>query len=341
LLFVALTSFTGTLTSPKPTVPDQIALGIPLGSHVVPVPSKTPTSKRRIEVEGAGGSVRQLTLSNLDKVLYPEVGFTKAGVVDYYARIAPVLLPHVQDRAVTMVRYPDGVDGGSFFEKRCPSHAPEWVRTADVDGLHACVVDDLATLVWVANLAALELHVLQATASDPDHPTAVVFDLDPGPPATIVDCCRVGLDLRALLERLGLETVVKTSGSKGLHLAVPIHGASADDTKDFARALGQLLAKNDPERVTIVMERAERRGKVLVDWSQNDRHKTTVAPYSLRARPRPQVSTPISWDEATAVAGGGDAGALVFEAPDVLERVDQQGDLYAQDPSAQELPTLA
>jgi bifunctional non-homologous end joining protein LigD len=307
-----------------------------LGSHVVPVPSKA--TKTVIEVEGAGGAARQLTMSNLDKVLYPEVGFTKAAVVDYYVRIAPVLLPHLRDRAVTMVRYPDGVDGGSFFEKRCPSHAPEWVRTAAVDGLHACMIDDLATLVWVANLAALELHVLQATATHPDVPTAVVFDLDPGPPATIVDCCRVGLALRELLDRLGLESVVKTSGSKGLHLAMPVHGASADETKDFARALGQLLAKSDPERVTIVMERAERRGKVFVDWSQNDRHKTTVAPYSLRARSRPQVSTPVSWDEVALVAGGADPASLSFETADVLERVERLGDLYAQDPDAQELP---
>jgi bifunctional non-homologous end joining protein LigD len=307
-----------------------------LGSHVVPVPSKA--TKTVIEVEGAGGAARQLTMSNLDKVLYPEVGFTKAAVVDYYVRIAPMLLPHLRDRAVTMVRYPDGVDGGSFFEKRCPSHAPEWVRTAAVDGLHACMIDDLATLVWVANLAALELHVLQATATHPDVPTAVVFDLDPGPPATIVDCCRVGLALRELLDRLGLESVVKTSGSKGLHLAMPVHGASADETKDFARALGQLLAKSDPERVTIVMERAERRGKVFVDWSQNDRHKTTVAPYSLRARSRPQVSTPVSWDEVALVAGGADPASLSFETADVLERVERLGDLYAQDPDAQELP---
>jgi bifunctional non-homologous end joining protein LigD len=307
----------------------------------VPVPSKTPSSKSRIEVEGAGGSVRQLTLSNLDKVLYPEVGFTKAGVVDYYARIAAVLLGHLQDRAVTMVRYPDGVDGGSFFEKRCPSHAPAWVRHEDVDGIDACVIDDLATLVWVANLAALELHTLQATATHPDRPTAVVFDLDPGPPATIVDCCRVALDLRAAFDRLDLTTVVKTSGSKGLHMAVPISGASAEEAKDFARALGQLLAKNDPERVTIVMERAERRGKVFVDWSQNDRHKTTIAPYSLRARPRPQVSTPVAWDEVAAVADGANPTTLTFEAADVLARVDRLGDLYAQDPTAQELPALA
>jgi bifunctional non-homologous end joining protein LigD len=212
------------------------------------------------------------------------------------------------------------------------------VRTAAVDGLHACMIDDLATLVWVANLAALELHVRQATATHPDVPTAVVFDLDPGPPATIVVCCRVGLALRELLDRLGLESVVKTPGSKGLHLVMPIHGASADETKDFARALGQLLAKSDPERVTIVMERAERRGKVFVDWSQNDRHKTTVAPYSLRARSRPQVSTPVSWDEVALVAGGADPASLSFETADVLERVERLGDLYAQDPDAQELP---
>ncbi len=312
----------------------------------MPVPSKatrsrTPASKSRIEVAGADGTVRQLTLSNLDKVLYPEVAFSKAGVVDYYARVAPVLLPHLRDRAVTLVRYPDGVDAGSFFEKRCPPHAPDWVHHEDVDGIDACIVDDLATLVWIANLAALELHTLQATATHPDQPTAVVFDLDPGPPATIVDCCRVALDLRAALERLGLATVVKTSGSKGLHLAVPVHGTSAEETKGFARALGQLLAKSDPERVTIVMERAERRDRVFVDWSQNDRHKTTVAPYSLRARPRPQVSTPVSWDEVTSVADGADPTALVFEAPDVLARVERLGDLYAQDPSAQELPALA
>jgi bifunctional non-homologous end joining protein LigD len=312
----------------------------------VPTPSKpsrsnSAPSKSRIEVEGAGGAVRQLTVSNLDKVLYPEVGFTKAAVVDYYARIAPVLLPHLRDRAVTMVRFPDGVDGGSFFEKRCPRHAPEWVRRADVDGITACIVDDLATLVWVANLAALELHVLQATATQPDVPTAVVFDLDPGAPANIADCSRAALALRATLDRLGLFAVVKTSGSKGLHLAVPIHGATADETKELALALGQLLAKNDPEHVTVVMSRDERPGKVFVDWSQNDRHKTTIAPYSLRARPRPLVSTPVSWDEVTAVADGGDVGSLTFAADDVLERVERFGDLYAQDPGAQELPTLA
>ena len=194
------------------------------------------SSKTNITVEG-----RELTISNLEKVLYPEVGFTKAGVVDYYARIAPAMLPHLARRAVTMVRWPDGVDGPSFFEKRCPSHAPDWVHTAAIDPdragpLIACVVDDKATLVWMANLAALELHTLQATVDDPEHPTSVVVDLDPGPPAGVLDCCRVALDLKAMLDRLGLTSVVKTSGGKGLHLAVPATGATAETTKTFARA---------------------------------------------------------------------------------------------------------
>ncbi len=194
-------------------------------------------SKTVIEVADANGTSRQLTLTNLDKVLYPEVGFTKAAIVDYYARIAPVMLPHLRRRVVTMVRYPNGVDEASFFEKRCPPHAPAWVATAELDGLEGCVVDDLPTLVWMANLAALELHTHQATVDDPEHPTAIVFDLDPGPPAGILDCCRVALDLREMLSGLGLQTLVKTSGSKGLHLAVPIRGATADDDEGLrARA---------------------------------------------------------------------------------------------------------
>ena len=286
-------------------------------------------SKTVIEVADAGGATRQLTLTNLDKVLYPEVGFTKAAIVDYYARIAPVMLPHLRRRIVTMVRYPNGVDEASFFEKRCPPHAPAWVATAELDGLEGCVVDDLPTLVWMANLAALELHTHQATVDDPDRPTAIVFDLDPGPPAGILDCCRVALDLKDMLGGLGLQILVKTSGSKGLHLAVPIRGATADDTKDFARALGQLLAKEDPERVTIVMNRDLRAGKVFVDWSQNDRAKTTVAVYSLRARERPTASTPLRWEEVERAAEDGDAEALQFEADDVLARVGEHGDLFA------------
>jgi len=304
----------------------------PLGSQSVAEPSKTVT-----EIDG-----RRLTLSNLGKVMYPAAGFTKAAVVDYYARVAPALLPHLRGRPLTMVRWPDGVDGPSFFEKRCPPHAPEWVHTATVgDDLVQCVIDDVASLIWVANLASLELHTLQATVEDPEHPPSLVLDLDPGPPAGILDCCRVALELRAVLDRLGLIAVVKTSGGKGLHLALPVRGATADETKGFARALGQLLAKDDPKRVTIVMAREQRRGRVFVDWSQNDRHKTTVSVYSLRARERPFVSTPVSWDEVSQALDSGDAAALEFEATDVLDRVARLGDLYEPNLTVQqELPVL-
>ena len=301
-----------------------------------------PSSKTVIEVAAADGTVRRLTLTNLEKVLYPEASITKAGVVDYYARIAPVMLPHLRDRVVTMVRYPNGVDDESFFEKRCPPHAPEWVHTAVLDGLEGCVIDDLPTLVWVANLAALELHTHQARVADPDHPTAVVFDLDPGAPAGILDCCGVALELRDLLRDLGLASLVKTSGSKGLHLAVPVRDATAEATKDFARAIGQLLAKQDPEGVTVVMNRELRAGKVFVDWSQNDRHKTTVTAYSLRARARPMVSAPVTWDEVEAALAAGETDALDFEADEVIERVARLGDLFAPGTaSEQRLPVVA
>jgi bifunctional non-homologous end joining protein LigD len=300
-------------------------------------------SKTAIEVPSADGTIRRLTLSNLEKVLYPAVGFTKAAVVDYYARIAPVMLPHLARRAVTMVRWPNGVEGQSFFEKRCPPHAPDWVTTARAEGdLTGCVVDDLPTLVWVANLAALELHTHQATVDDPDHPTSLVLDLDPGAPANVIDCCRVALDVREMLGQLGLEAVVKTSGSKGLHLAVPVHGTTADATKDFARALGQLLATRDPDRVTIAMARDQRAGRIFVDWSQNDRHKTTVTAYSLRARPRPTVSAPLTWDEVSDALDGGAPEALELDAATVLERVERIGDPYATNLTMeQELPALA
>ena len=287
---------------------------------------------------------RQVRLSNLDKLMYPEAGYTKAQVVDYYARIGPVMVPHLADRAVTMVRWPDGVEGGSFFEKRCPGHAPEWIRRTDFDpDLTQCVIDDLPSLVWAANMASLELHTLQARTRKPDQPTAMVFDLDPGAPAGILDCCRVGLELRDVLADLGLESVVKTSGSKGLHLAVPLNtgGVTADDTKEFALAIGQLLAKRDRKQVTTNMNKAERRGKVFVDWSQNDRHKTTVCAYSLRGRPRPLVSTPVTWDEVSDALEGNDPDALTFEAPDVLDRVGQMGDVYLPNLELeQELPAL-
>lgn len=300
-------------------------------------------SKTVIEVAGAGGVERRLTLSNLDKVLYPATGFTKAGVIDYYARVAPVMLPHLTRRALTMVRWPDGVEGPSFFEKRCPGHAPEWVVTAPAEGgIEGCVVDDLATLTWVANLAALELHTHQATVDAPDHPTSLVLDLDPGAPADVLDCARVALELESVLDELRLTSVVKTSGSKGLHLAVPVRGATADTTKTFARALGQLLAARDPERVTIAMAKEQRGGRVFLDWSQNDRHKTTAAAYTLRAQPRPMVSAPLTWDEVSDALDAADPTAFAHDSASVLRRVEQMGDPYAANlDTDQELPVLA
>src|SRR6478736_4526331 len=263
---------------------------------------------------------RTLTLSNLDKVLYPATGLTKAGVVDYYARIAPVMLAHVHDRPLTLVRYPNGVEAPSFFEKRRPPHTPDWIPSGGELGSVLC--EEPAALVWLANLAALELHTHQHRESAPDLPTAVVLDLDPGPPATVLDCARVALDVRAVLERLGLHAAIKTSGSKGLHLAIPVAVGTAtdEDTKSFALALGRILAEAAPDRVTTVMAKERRPGKVFVDWSQNDRHKTTVAPYSLRARPRPTVSTPLQWSEVEAALDAADASRLEFESDAVLTR---------------------
>lgn len=284
---------------------------------------------------------RELTLSNLDKVLYPAAGLNKAGVIGHYARLAPAMLPHLRRRALTLVRYPDGVDAESFFEKRCPPSAPPWVLTGGELG--SCVAEEPATLVWLANLAALELHTHQHTIDD-SHPTSVVFDLDPGEPATVLDCARVALDLRSMLDRLGLVSVAKTSGAKGIHVAVPIVGSGHDDdrTKRFALALGRLLSNGAPDRVTVAMAREQRRGRVFVDWSQNDAHKTTVAAYSLRARPRPTVSTPVSWDEVSDGLDAGDPELLTFETDEVSERVARHGDLYARNlTEEQALPDLA
>lgn len=285
---------------------------------------------------------RSLALTNLDKVLYPGAGFTKAAVIDYYTRVAPVLLPHLRGRELTMVRWPDGVDGPSFFEKRVPPHAPEWLHRAESEpGLEQPVVDDLPSLVWVANLAALELHTRQSTASAPDAPTSLVLDLDPGAPAGLLECAEVALELRDLLTGLGLAAVVKTSGSKGLHVGVPVEGATSDETKALARALGRLLQKRHPDRITTTMRKELRAGRVFVDWSQNDRHKTTVAAYSLRATPRPTVSTPLAWPEVADAVTTGNADRLVFEAPDVLVRVASDGDLYADNlAGGQRLPVL-
>ncbi len=283
----------------------------------------------RVEVSIGG---RTLSLSNLDKVMYPEVGFTKAQVIDYYARIAPVMVPHVSDRCMTLRRWPDGVDGGSFFNKRCPSHRPDWLGTSlgpgDRNGeIDYCRLDEPAALVWTANMAALELHAPMARADDLENPAILVFDLDPGPPATVVECCVVALRLRQVLASVGLEAFPKTSGSKGLQVYVPLNAShSHRHASQFALAVGQLLARELPDRVLVEMNKRLRAGKVFVDWSQNSRHKTTVAAYSLRARPRPTVSTPLDWDE---VAAGSDGAPLTFEAADVLDRAADRGDLFA------------
>ena len=279
---------------------------------------------------------REIVLTNLDKLLYPHARFTKREVIEYYYGVAAVLTGHLRGRALTLVRTPDGVDGESFFEKRIPEHAPAWVHRADVrhgaETIRFVVCDDAATLVWLAQLAALELHPSLALAATPDRPTAIVFDLDPGPPATIVECCRVALLLRAMLDGLGLRVFPKTSGSKGLQLYLPLNGAEAsfDAAKGFSRAVAEVLAREEPALVVAAQAKARRRGKVLVDWYQNDRSKTTVAAYSLRARPRPTVSTPLAWDEVEACAEQGDPRALVFEAPQVLERVARRGDLFGE-----------
>jgi len=270
---------------------------------------------------------RQVKLSNLDKVLYPEVGFAKRDVIEYFARIAPTVLPHLEGRALTLKRYPNGVQANYFYEKNAPSHRPEWVKTARVGDIDYVVVDDEATLVWLANLADLELHTSLALATDPERPTLVAFDLDPGPPATVVECCQVALLLRGMFAGLGLECFAKTSGSKGMQVYVPINGdATFAQTKSFAKAVAELLAREEPGLVVARQTKSARKGKVLVDWSQNDRIKTTVNAYSLRAMERPTVSTPVTWDEVRAARTVED---LTFEARDALRRVDEQGDLFA------------
>jgi len=290
-----------------------------------------------VEVDG-----RELSLSNLDKVMYPDVGFTKAEVIDYYRRIAPVMVPHLEGRPITLVRFPDGVGGQFFFEKNCPSHRPPWFRTVDIEStgrrsgrnrtelIHYCLIESGAHLVWTANMAALELHPGLQTEQDLGRPSWVVFDLDPGAPADEVTCATVALLIRETLEALDLKSWVKTSGSKGLQLYVPLHrkGVTFDDTRDFALALGQLLERTHPDLVTTNMGKEHRPGKVFVDWSQNTFSKTTVAVYSLRARPRPTASTPLEWAEVEAAVERGDASALRFDAHEVLERVAARGDLF-------------
>ena len=289
----------------------------------------------RVEVEVEG---RRLSLSNLDKVLYPRSGFMKGQVIDYYTRVAPAVLPHLRDRPLTLKRYPNGVEAQYFYEKNCPSHAPEWVRKERAGEIDYCVCDDLPTLVWLANLADLELHPSLSLATDMEHPTVMAFDLDPGPGAALPECGEVALLLRDALAQLGLDSYAKTSGSKGIQVYVPLNSAEADyrgGTKLLSQALARHLEQQHPKLIVSQQKKELRRGKVLIDWSQNDENKTTIGVYSLRARERPTVSTPVAWEELE------DPSALVFEAADVLERVESEGDLFA--PVAemrQELPEL-
>jgi bifunctional non-homologous end joining protein LigD len=279
---------------------------------------------------------KELNLTNLQKVLYPQAGFTKGDVIRYYLRVAHALLPHLKGRALTLKRYPNGSEGVFFYEKNCPVHRPPWVDTAHVEsrrreeGIHYCLVNDVATLAWVANLASLELHTALAKATAVTRPTMIVFDLDPGPGADVLDCCRVALRMRDVLAGVGLQSVPKTSGGKGLHFYVPLNTpCSFDDTKAFAHTLAEMFERDDPAHITAAMRKGLRPGRVFIDWSQNDEHKTTACVYSLRARTRPTVSTPVTWQEVEQALRARNGGRLVFEADDVIARVEKLGDLFA------------
>jgi bifunctional non-homologous end joining protein LigD len=283
-----------------------------------------------VDIEG-----KHLKLSNLDKVLYPATGFTKGQAIDYYARIAPVLLPHLAGKPLTMKRYPGGVDEEYFFEKNAPAHRPDWIKTAPIwsygnkRNVNYLLANDLATLIWIANLASLELHPSLSLAKDITCPTMMVFDLDPGAPADMVQCAQVGMWLREIFNHFGLKSFPKTSGSKGLQIYVPLHTpTSYEKTKPFAHALARLLEEEHRDLVVSDMKKALRVGKILVDWSQNDEHKTTISVYSLRARERPTISTPLQWEEVERVLAKKNPKLVVFEGPDVLKRVEEMGDLF-------------
>lgn len=289
-----------------------------------------PLERGGATIEIAGTTLK---LTNLDKVLYPAAGFRKLDVARYYAAVAPALLPHLRGRPLTLKRYPNGVDGEFFYQKRCPEHRPDWVRTTEPIGdqqVEYCLPDDVRTLVWAANLADLELHVLLATARAVHRPTVIAFDLDPGAGAGIVECCEVALLVRELFEGLGLQSFAKTSGSKGIQVYVPLNhrGATYERTKPLAKAVAELLAARHPKLVVSRQLKELRRGKVLVDWSQNDPSKTTVCAYSLRARDQPTVSTPVRWSEVEAALDRGDQDALRFDHAAVLARVHEHGDLF-------------
>jgi bifunctional non-homologous end joining protein LigD len=289
-------------------------------------------SRKVIEIAG-----KRLSLSNLEKDLYPSYGFTKAHILEYYRRIARFILPHLQGRALTLKRYPEGVEQDFFFEKRCPSHRPAWVKTAELrrdDGerMTVCLVNDLETLMWVENLASVELHVPLARAASPEVPDSMVFDLDPGEPADILDCARVALILRDLFNPLGLTSYVKTSGQKGLHVYVPLNRPETtfEDTKQFSKAVAEIMQKNYPDLVTAKMAKEYRKGRVFINWSQNDSKKTMICIYSLRAREKPIVSFPLTWRELEDLAGQGDPEKLHVTHSEAVRRAEKQGDLFQE-----------
>ena len=291
---------------------------------------------------------KTVELSNLDKVFYPEAGFSKGDMIDYYRAVAEAVVPHLKGRALTLKRYPDGVEGNFFYEKRCPPYAPEWMKTVtmrrkrDSKDIEYCMVDNEAGLIWAANLANLELHTSLAKGTDVMRPTSLVFDLDPGPPADILDCARVAQWLKPVLEDLGLESFCKTSGSKGMQMFVPLNTkVTYAETGPFAHALARLIEAEHPDQVVTKMKKDLRHGKIFIDWSQNDDHKTTVAVYSLRARPRPTASTPVTWDEVARALRSKKPERLSFEARDVVKRIERDGDLFAPVlQTKQKLPAL-
>ncbi|HEY0456055.1 MAG TPA: non-homologous end-joining DNA ligase [Verrucomicrobiae bacterium] len=301
-------------------------------TETLPPGRKKPSSKSgELVVEG-----KHLPVSNLDKVLYPQTGFTKGQVIDYYIRVSKFLLPHLKDRPLTLKRYPDGVEGAYFYEKRCPPYRPKWFKTARVwserqkEPIDFCVINNLPSLVWAANLADLELHTLLSKSPNAKRPTMMVFDLDPGPPADILNCVRVAFLLKEMLERMKLKSFPKTTGSKGLQLYVPLNTPTGyEATKPLARAMAEILTRGYPDEIVFDMKKELRTGKVLVDWSQNDFHKSTVCVYSLRAKSSPTVSTPVSWEELAKVQKSRKKEQLIFETEDALERVEKMGDLFA------------
>ena len=277
----------------------------------------------------------RIELSNLDKVLWPETGFTKAQMIDYYTRIAPAMLPHLKGRPLTLKRYPDGVEAEYFYEKECPAYHPDWIGVVTMPSrnvrreVNFCVAESVSTLVWLANLATIEFHTLLSRGQDFDRPTFVAFDLDPGPPADVLDAAWAAERLHEMLSDVGLESFAKVSGSKGVHVYVPVNRpATFEETKTFARSMAQLLESHYPERVVSNMRKDLRGGKVFVDWSQNDPHKTTVCAYSLRARARPTVSAPVAWEELAEARKRKQPGDLAFEAWEVLQRVADDGDIF-------------